>query len=521
MNGNLDRYLRQKAEIMSQTAYQQLCHHFKKIHNLSHVSSFAYWDQATQMPSGAGASRNEALSELATLIHQYQIDPKIEQWLNDAQKEAEKEPSSSMLSSVREMKRVYQMSTVLPEDLVKRQTQAKMTCGQGWRTQKKDNDWPGFAKNLKEVVALSREEAKIRSDASGLNAYDALVDKFDPGVTSERLDTLFGDLKTWLPGLIQAVLQEQSKLTVLPLPSPIPERHQHKLSKKIMELLGFDFAHGRLDVSAHPFCGGVPDDVRITTRYDEQDAVSSLMAVVHETGHALYEQGLPDAVCYLPVGKARSTAIHESQSLFFEMQLGRSKAFLKLITPYMSDMLDIAGNDPCLDLMNLHDLIQRVSLSYIRVEADEVTYPAHVMLRYDIERDLINGSIEVEHIPDYWEDAMQRYLGLSCNGDHAIGCMQDIHWSEGLFGYFPGYTLGAMYAAQLFAAMNEQYEGSVREDIACGDFSKIKGWLATHVWSKASYFETDELMTQATGSPLDSVYFRRHLENRYLGTSSV
>ena len=502
---------------MNPSAYDMLCLHYKKIHNLSHFSSFGYWDQATQMPPGAGVSRNQALSELASLIHQLHTDTKISQWLDTLQQDSALTLKNPLLtSSIREIERSYEAHTILPESLVKAMTEAKMTCGQAWRSQKKNNDWDGFAKNLKEVVSLSRQEASIRSDSGFSTPYDALLDQYEPGMTSQQLDVLFGDVKTWLPGLIQEVLNVQASQKTVPLPGPFPITRQHQLSKNIMALLGFDFNHGRLDVSAHPFCGGVPDDVRITTRYDEHDAISSIMAVVHETGHALYEQGLPHEWCHLPVGKARSIGIHESQSLFFEMQIGRSKAFLSLITPLLSETLNIDRQHESLHLINLHDLYQKVKPSYIRIDADEVTYPAHIMLRYEIEKDLINGDIEVEHIPEKWDELLDHYLGVTCKGQHSIGCMQDIHWSEGLFGYFPCYTLGAMYAAQLFSAIRTQYQGALEVDIANGDFSKIKAWLSENIWSKASVLETHNLMKEATGQPLDAIYFKRHLEKRYL-----
>ena len=281
-----------------------------------------------------------------------------------------------------------------------------------------------------------------------------------------------------------------------------------------MKFLNFDFDHGRLDVSMHPFCGGVPTDVRITTRYDDSDFVQSLMGTVHETGHARYEQGLPKEFAGLPVGQARSMGIHESQSLFFEMQLGRSAEFIAQLSPLVAKHFTQA--DPkIIESSNLQKIYTRVNPDFIRVDADEATYPAHVILRYEIERDLMNGKIEYSDIPELWDTKMQQYLGLSTKGNYKNGCMQDIHWTDGSFGYFPSYTLGAMYAAQFMAAMKK--EVNVAEQISQGNLEPIFAWLDKNIWKKASLFSTDELVKQATGDVLNAEFFKTHLESRYLG----
>ena len=287
---------------------------------------------------------------------------------------------------------------------------------------------------------------------------------------------------------------------------------QKELGIKVMKQLGFDFNKGRIDISAHPFCGGVPEDVRLTTRYDKKDFLQSLMGTIHETGHALYEQNLPQDLLALPVGQARSMGIHESQSLFFEMQIGRSAEFLKSIHPYIAESF---GKKEELALDNLIKIYSKVEASFIRVDADEVTYASHVILRYEIERALMNGEIETSDIPDMWNDKMQEALGLNTKGNYKDGCMQDVHWSEGLFGYFPSYTLGAMYAAQQFNAVKKAYP-NIYESIANGDLSETKSWLKENIWSNASIYSTDELMTKATGETLNPRYFKAHLENRYL-----
>ena len=288
---------------------------------------------------------------------------------------------------------------------------------------------------------------------------------------------------------------------------------QKALGLEVMKMLQFDFNHGRLDESMHPFCGGIPSDVRITTRYDENEFAQSLMGIIHETGHARYEQGLPKSLSGLPSGEARSMGIHESQSLFFEMQIGRSDSFIAHLANYAAKHFD--GHNPELfSQENFYKLYTRVKKDFIRVDADELTYPAHVILRYEIERDLINGKIKHTDVPELWNNKMQTYLGLSTEGNYRNGCMQDIHWTDGAFGYFPSYTLGAMYAAQFMASMQKSVD--VDAAIQSGDLSPIFSWLSDNIWSKGSLLTTDELVKQATGETLNTAHFQNHLRSRYL-----
>jgi carboxypeptidase Taq len=281
----------------------------------------------------------------------------------------------------------------------------------------------------------------------------------------------------------------------------------------VMRLLGFDFEAGRLDESVHPVSGGVPEDLRLTTRYREDDFAQSLMGTIHETGHARFEQNLPREWLGQPIGQARSYGIHESQSLSFEMQLARSRPFLGLLAPMLAEHL---GAQPAFGADNLYALFTRVEPGFIRVEADEMTYPAHIMLRFEIERALIEAEIEPEDIPALWDEKMQALLGLDTRGNYRDGCMQDAHWTEGAFGYFPSYTLGAMYAAQWFAAMRRAMP-NLDSGIAQGDLAPVFDWLRANIWSQASRWETPELARRASGEGLNPAHFRAHLERRYLG----
>ena len=494
---------------MENTCYQQLTRTFQRLSRFSHLSAIAGWDMLTMMPPAGSAARGEALAELGVLQHQILTDKQVGQWLEGARSE---DLNDLEQANLREMTRHYQQASLLPESLVEAKALAGSRCEHAWRTQRPANDWAGFSANLKDVVKLSREEAQLRAAAKGCSPYDALLDVFEPDMTSARLDTLFADLKSWLPDLLQRVADKQSRETLVDPVGPFPVATQRELGLEAMKMLGFDFNGGRLDISAHPFCGGVPEDVRITTRYDENDLLSALFGVVHETGHARYEQNLPRQWSGQPVALARSTAIHESQSLFFEMQLGRSEAFLRRLLP---SIVQRFGAQPAFEEAHFIAWNQRVKPGYIRVEADEVSYPAHVILRYEIEQALINGEIEVEDIPALWNEKMQAWLGLSTEGDYRNGCMQDIHWTDGGFGYFPSYTLGAMYAAQLFQAARTALPG-LENAIAQGDFSALFDWLRQNIWQHGSRFSTSQLIENATGEALNSRYFRQHLTARYL-----
>ncbi|MGG4623804.1 carboxypeptidase M32 [Serratia odorifera] len=491
------------------SAYHQLRSLFSRLSRFGHLSAIAGWDMQTMMPPGGSKARSQALAELSVLQHQLLTAEKTGQFLEQAQQESLDDTDRANLL---EMRRHYDNAVLVPEWLVEAKSLAGARCEHAWRSQRPANDWPGFADNLREVVKLSREEAQIRAQAAGSSRYDALLNLFEPGMRSSDLERIFGDLKTWLPDLLQKVVAKQAQQPCLMPQGPFDVDTQRKLSLSVMKLLGFNFDAGRVDVSAHPFCGGVPEDVRITTRYNDQEFLTALLGIVHETGHARYEQNLPRDWLGQPIAQARSTAIHESQSLLFEMQLARSSDFLKILRPLVVAQF---GDQPALEEGNFIRLNQRVKPGLIRVDADEVSYPAHVILRYEIEKALIEGDIEVNDIPALWNEKMQQYLGLDTVGDYRNGCMQDIHWTDGAFGYFPTYTLGAMYAAQLFATIGNALP-NLSDDIARGDLSALFHWLQQHIWRHGSRYPTETLIVNATGESLNPHYFRQHLENRYL-----
>ena len=491
------------------TAYASLVASFTKLYRYQHLANIVGWDQAAMMPSKGNEARSAAMAELAVLLHETLTAPA----LANALEAATAEPSDPVeTASIREMSRQWRTANLLPASLVEAKSLAGTRCEHAWRRQRTANDWVGFLENWRPVVACARKEATLLAEATGLSRYDALVDRFEPGMTTAIIEPMFSDLKRWLPPLIQEVLAKQRTEQVIKPTGPFPIAAQRALGIEIMGLLGFDFEGGRLDVSTHPFCGGVAEDVRITTRYRDDEFVQAMMGIVHETGHARYEQRLPREWVHLPLGQARSMGIHESQSLSFEMQLGRSRPFLTLIAPLVRQHL---GDQPAFEVDNLVRIYTRVRTGLIRTESDELTYPMHVILRFEIERALIEGEIEPEDVPALWDDKMSAYLGRDTRSNYADGCLQDIHWTDGAFGYFPSYTLGAMYAAQYFAALREQVP-ELDARIASGDVAPIFDWLDQKIWSQASRWETPELVERATGAALSASHFERHLRSRYL-----
>jgi carboxypeptidase Taq len=494
----------------STPAYDALCQRHQRIHRLSHLQAIASWDQSAFMPARGAQARAESLAEMGGLLHQLSTDPALRQLLDDA---AQERLDDFQRASLREMRRVWRSANAVPQRLVEARSLANSHCEHAWRHQRAANDWTGYVENLRPVVRYAREEAQFLSDDSGLSRYDALLDQYEPGMRSADIDRVFGDLRQWLPGVIRQVMARQADDRVIHPQGPFPAASQRALGLEAMKLLGFDFEAGRLDESAHPFCGGVPEDVRMTTRYRDDSFLQSLTGTIHETGHGRYEQNLPREWLGLPVAGARSMGLHESQSLSFEMQLASHPGFAGLLQPLVERHL---GQQPGLAADNLHKLMTRVAPGYIRVDADEVTYPAHVILRYEIERPLIEGEIEVEDIPALWDAKMQELLGLDTRGNYKDGCMQDVHWGCGLFGYFPCYTLGAMYAAQWFATMRRE-RPTLDEEITRGELAPVFDWLKARVWSQGSRWETPELVERASGEALNPAHFRRHLESRYLG----
>jgi carboxypeptidase Taq len=493
------------------TAYDRLATRFGRIATIGEASSVLGWDAATMMPPGGGAARGDQLAVLAGMSHSLLVAPVVGDDLAAAEGIAETDPWSA--ANLRLMRHAYTRATAMPPDLVEAQARANSACEKVWRDARRQSDFALVRPHLVEVVRLTREAAAALAPALGLNPYDALMDGFQRGMRVADIIPVFAEYEAFLRQTLPQAEERQARspAPVRP-PGPFPVAAQEALCRSLAERMGLDFNHARLDRSAHPFSGGTRTDVRITSRYDEADFTQAVLAVVHETGHALYERGLPASHARQLVGEAAGMAAHESQSLIVEMQACRSDAFLTWLGPQLHAAF---GGDPApYQPENLARLWRRIERGFIRVDADEMTYPAHVILRFRLEQALISGALSVADLPGAWNEGFRALLGM-VPPDDARGCLQDIHWYDGAFGYFPSYTLGAMAAAQLMAASRRDVP-TLDSALGEGDLSPLLGWLRAKVHGKGSLLEFNPLLQEATGRPLDPSYFKRHLTARYL-----
>ena len=491
------------------TAYARLQDRFTRIATLHEASGMLGWDAAAMMPSGGAAARGDQLAVLAGLAHAQLTAPSV----GDDLAEAEAPSDDWRDANLRLMRHAYTRATAVPADLVEAAARANSACETVWREARRTADFAMVAPHLAEAVRLVRESAAAMAPALGLSPYDALMDGYQPGIGVADVTPVFAGYEAFLRDALPRAEERQARQPApLRLPGQFPADTQEALCRRLSARAGLEFTHARLDRSTHPFCGGTPTDVRITTRYDESDPAQAIMGVLHETGHALYERGLPTAYARQPVGEAAGMGAHESQSLIVEMQACRTDAYLSWLGP---ELHAVFGGDPApYDGANLARLWRRVGRGFIRVEADEMTYPAHIILRFRLEQALIGGDLSVHDLPGAWNEGLHSLLAIT-PPDDAKGCLQDIHWYDGAFGYFPSYTLGAMAAAQLMTAARRAVP-DVDAALAKGEHTPLLAWLRTNVHGQGSRLGFNDLLRQATGKPLDPADFEAHLASRYL-----
>jgi carboxypeptidase Taq len=496
---------------MAASPYEQLEQEFRRLHAFRGALSLLRWDAAVMMPRGSADVRGEQLAALETEHHALLTTPKVARLLERA------EAASSQLedwprANLREMRRQRDHAIATPPSLIARLAKATSRAEVFWVEARKANDFKLFAPHLEEVVHLVRDKAALLGQARGLAPYDALVDAFTPGISTADIDTIFKAISRKLPGLINQAIEVQADRAPLPLAGKFTVSRQRALALDVLKALGFPFDRGRLDESEHPFTEGVPGDIRVTTRFDASDPFSGLLGAVHETGHAMYDLGLPQKWRDQPVGRDRGLALEESQSLLFEMNLCRSRAFVIYLKPLLEKYLQVSG--PEWSEENLYRLLVRVRRSLIRMDADELTYPVHIMLRYDLERRILEGSLPVADLPEAWNENLEQRLNIRPSND-VEGCLQDIHWAVGHFGYFPSYALGAVIAAQLNEALRAE-RPTLDAEIAAGQFGGVMDWLRDNVHVVGARLPVQELMKQATGKPLTASAYLRYLETKYL-----
>jgi carboxypeptidase Taq len=493
-------------------AYSWLFDHHVETSHLESAGSLLAWDQRTYLPPNGHPHRAKQLALMARLVHLRAIDPRIGERLVDvADTDLVVDKTSPEAVNAREWRRAYdraiRIPTRLAEDLARATSEAE-TC---WETARQQNDWAAFKPKLVRVLDLLREKA----EAIGYKeeAYDALLEDYEPGQTTRALQTLFGQLKNDLVPLLERINASsvQPDTDILYRSFPVPAQKQ--FARSMAKTLGYDLRSGRIDTTAHPFTIDIgPRDIRITTRYFEDFFSPALFGTIHEAGHAMYEQGLQTEYWGTPLGKPISLGVHESQSRLWENMVGRSAGLWQYAFQSAVDTFDaLAGPDVTLNSFLL--AINAVTPSPIRVEADEVTYNLHILLRFEIELMLLRGDLNVDDLPDAWNEKMSEYLGLT-PPDLASGVMQDVHWSAGLVGYFPTYTLGNLYAAQLFAKADQEL-GGLDEQFARGEFKPLLEWLRKNVHRHGSTYLPADLITQATGAPPDPQHFIRYLNGKY------
>lgn len=499
------------ASDMALSPYQQLETEFRRLHALRSTASLLRWDAATHMPRGSVALRGEQLAVLETEVHALLAAPKIPRLLDRAVASLNGLDRWQQ-ANLQRMRHDYDREIAVPQSLIAHLARASAAAEQCWRQARADNDFKSFAPHLEEVVRLVRDRSHLLGQALSLTPYDALLDGYSPGLRQADIERIFTALAQRLPELIQQAITIQSEQPVLPVNTRVMPGRQRTLALALMKALGFSFAEGRLDESDHPFTGGVPGDVRITSRFLATEVLSGVMAVIHETGHARYEQCLPVAWRGQPVGGSAGMALHESQSLLLEMFIGRTRPFLQYLQPLLAQHLGVNG--PEWQSENLYRVLTRVQRGLIRVDADELTYPVHVLLRYDLEQQLLDGTLPVMDLPEAWAQGMAARLGVTPAND-AQGCLQDIHWSLGAFGYFPSYAMGAVIAAQLLEALRTALP-ALDEQLARGEFAPLFAWLDENIYSCAATLEGLQLVRQVTGRALSAAPWLRYAESKYL-----
>lgn len=491
-------------------AYDRLLHHSKETALYDSMRSLLGWDQRTYLPRGGNIHRTEQIAAITGLINIREIDPQRGEMLKIIENsELVADPLSDEAVNTREWRRLYDRTCKIPRALVIELARATSEGETAWETCRGRNDWKSFLPYLKRIVSLKRQEATTL--AMGDEAYDGLINDFEPGERSADIQLLFGRLAQGLRELLHKIHNSGKRPRPGILQGNSPIHAQKNFIGALIERLGFDSLTGRIDRSAHPFTSGIgPGDVRITTRFDTNSFIGALLSAVHETGHALYEHGLPREHWGTPRGTTVSMAVHESQSLMWENIVTRSDGFWKYFYPSARKhfpWLAEVEQDQFVFALN------EVFPSLIRTEADEVTYNLHIILRFELERALIRGELEVEDLPKEWENKMEEYLGIK-PPDYSSGVMQDIHWSGGAIGYFPSYALGTLYAAQFYAKAEKDL-GNLEEIFETGDFSTFLAWFRKKIHSQGSRYVPHELAKQVTGEDLNPDYLLSYLNRKH------
>lgn len=492
---------------MSHSSYDTFLSLSREAGILGSVEALLDWDSETVMPPGGLATRAEQIAYIAGLAHERRTNPRIGELLAKLEGET-LDPIAQ--TNVRETRRGYDRATKIPADLIRRIAKASTLAKDAWGKARGESKFDGFAPYLEELLESKRRVADLVGYAG--ERYDALLDEYEPGMTAAEVEKVFTDLRGPLSAFVKQIAQSKRKPDVSILHRHFPKAAQESICRELAAAIGFDFARGRLDVSKHPFCSGTgPGDVRLTTRYYEDFFSPSVFGVMHEAGHGLYEQGLPTEHLFTPAGNAVSLGIHESQSRMWENFVGRSREFWE--GQYTRAQAAFPESLGSVSLDAFYGAINFVEPSLIRVEADEVTYNLHIILRFEMERELIAGRMQVRDVPEAWNAKMRELLGITPT-NNAEGCLQDIHWSMGAFGYFPTYALGNLYAAQFFDAARRAMP-DLKDRVRRGEFRPLLDWLRENIHRHGQRYRPAELVERVTGRALSIESFMGYLREKF------
>jgi carboxypeptidase Taq len=493
--------------------YEQLVALLREGAVLSSAAHLLNWDQETMMPPAAAPARAEELALLARLAHERLTHPGIEELLDGCDADPELAADERTAANLREIRRDYERARKLPAELVAEISLTNSKAMEAWKRARDSRDYGIFCPWMEKQIDLNRRKADCYGLPEGGERYDALLEEYEPGMTAARLEEMFEPLRVELIALIAEITASGRQPSQASQQVSVAQPLQHELNLLVLKRLGIDLDASRLDTSVHPFSTGIaPGDTRITTRYQDGCFADSLGSTLHEAGHALYEQGLPKRRHWgEPLGEAMGMGTHESQSRLWENHVGRSRVFWQWALPQVRKVFGSAMDS--FDVDDLYGAVNAVRPNLIRVESDEATYNLHIMLRFDLERALLRGDLAAADLPHAWNERMRQDLGLEVPDD-TRGCMQDIHWSMGAIGYFPTYTLGNLYAAQYWEAINGAID-DLEVRIASGDFSALLDWLRENIHAHGRRYHAEELCRALTGSDLHHAPLVNHLRTKY------
>ncbi|MFC7129248.1 carboxypeptidase M32 [Haloferax chudinovii] len=485
--------------------YDRLLTKYKRIANVENAGGILSWDQQVMMPDEGTPARSQQMSALSAVSHELLTDDEFGDLLDAAEAD---DPTDEQADVLRELRRDYERAARVPNDLVERISAASSEAIPAWKQAKAEDDFEKFAPHLETHVELKRKYAEhIDPDR---DPYEVLFEDYEPCLPLEQAEEILAEVREVLVPMIEDIRESDTDLAVDAFEGEFPEDDQEELVRDALTTLDYPWERGRLDTAPHPFSSGTQFDARVTTRYDESDVLGSLFSTVHEFGHALYTLGLPDEHYATPLGENRNLSVHESQSRLWENHVGRSRAFWRHFLPTLEDRF------PEVDA-TVEEAYEAANQVYddnlIRVEADELTYHLHIVIRFELERDLIAGDLAVEDVPEAWNDKYEEYLGIRPDTD-SEGCLQDIHWAYGNFGYFPTYSLGSVMAAQLCSAADADID-DLDGKLADGEFGDLREWLRENVHRHGRRYETNDLVKRATGEDFAADDFLDYVESKY------